>query len=536
MEDPYLDWLGIPKGKRPPTHYQLLGIAPVPEISVHHIEAAMERQLQRLQPYLSGVTPNKPRALEISKEIIKARDTLIDPFERQRYHETMAEKTPQANKHAKSLTMESLCAVIEDKQLIPWADLAQLKARWFVPTRQDPKNVESFCRWLVLNRQLSDFVARVLLKGNADHLLFKQYRIRDRLNDGPMAGSLLATDAQNQQVAIEVMAPEISADTAMLTSIYQVVKRVQKVRHPNVGKIVELGEANGLNYLVKEHYEGDTLDAILRKRGKLDCYSAAQIFSMAFAALNALHTAKVPGGDLKPDCLILTPAGNGRKGARTLKILHAGIRRRAFDNEALAVQPSEGIFENLEIQTSLTFSPPSGIEPEQDMFRLGSTFYHALTGQAPFPPEELPTPTRPAPPVRQLNPQVPEMLAELVEQTIDPSPLRRHKNAGHVAKTLRVFLTAEEELEAQPEQQVSIPPEQSEEEETYKLQGESVTRTPKANAGVGETESASPGAQASMWEQLRPRSRDLLFLLLGAAAFAIFLVFARQLTGMQIIK
>jgi hypothetical protein len=82
VPDKYLEWLGIPESFRPPTHYQLLGISPG-ELDTAAIASAAERQLDRLRPYESS--PEADECRRITQEIIKARNTLLDPVERQRY-------------------------------------------------------------------------------------------------------------------------------------------------------------------------------------------------------------------------------------------------------------------------------------------------------------------------------------------------------------------------------------------------------------------------------------------------------------------
>ena len=82
MSDLYFDWLGIPAQFRPPTHYQLLGIAPT-ELDRNTIAAAAERQLALIRIYELG--PTEGESKRIAAEIINARDTLLDPIAKQRY-------------------------------------------------------------------------------------------------------------------------------------------------------------------------------------------------------------------------------------------------------------------------------------------------------------------------------------------------------------------------------------------------------------------------------------------------------------------
>ena len=85
MVDPY-DWLGVPKGTRPPTHYQLLGLDPaVAEPAA--VRAATDRQLRSLMPHLTG--PDALAAEQVWTELEEARDTLLDPDRRAHYDATV---------------------------------------------------------------------------------------------------------------------------------------------------------------------------------------------------------------------------------------------------------------------------------------------------------------------------------------------------------------------------------------------------------------------------------------------------------------
>src|SRR5207247_10832844 len=124
-------------------------------------------------------------------------------------------------------------------------------------------------------------------------------------------------------------------DRSVRMDFQQAALKSMEVHHPNVGRIVDTGEAHGLHYLVKEHHEGLTLEDILHKRGKPPYLQATRLMALALAGLDALHAKGVPAGDLTADCLLLAPAGKGTQNQRTVKILHAGVKRRLFDETAI---------------------------------------------------------------------------------------------------------------------------------------------------------------------------------------------------------
>src|SRR6516162_8125500 len=202
-------------------------------------------------------------------------------------------------------SVEEICASIEKYQLMSSKDLATMRARWFRPDRKEVADPEAYRKWLVLNRYLTDFVAKVLSGRKADQLVLNQYRLIDQMISGPMAGAYIAIDPLDRRVAIEVLSASCAADKSVLTGFQAAAHKAMKIQHPNVGRIVDTGEAHGFYYLVKEYYEGQTLEDILERRSKLPYLQATRLMALALAGLDALHARGVPAGDLSADCILL---------------------------------------------------------------------------------------------------------------------------------------------------------------------------------------------------------------------------------------
>src|SRR5262249_41080140 len=88
-------------------------------------------------------------------------------------------------------SVEDICQLIEKYRLMSSKDYAAMRRRWFRPNRQEVADTERFCKWLVLNRYLTDFVSKVLLGRKSDQLVLNEYRLQDQLISGPMAGAYL---------------------------------------------------------------------------------------------------------------------------------------------------------------------------------------------------------------------------------------------------------------------------------------------------------------------------------------------------------
>ncbi len=449
-------------------------------------------------------------------------------------------------------TVEEICAAIERYQLMSSKDFTAMRARWFRPERKEAADPEALRRWLVANRYLTDFVAKVVSGRKSDQLVLNQYRLQDQLISGPMAGAYLAIDALDRPVAIEVLASKSAADPSVLAGFQQAAHKAMDVVHPNVGRIVDCGEAHGLHYLVKEHYEGQTLEDILERRKKLPYQQAARLMALALAGLEALHEKGVSAGDLTADCLLLAPAGKNAPSQRTVKILHAGVRRRLFDETAIgrSISIVQGIPDELELAQSCTFQLAEGgtADPAEDIFRLGCVFYRCVTGQAPYTQQQLPCPSNPAKPVAEVAPEVPEMLCQVIEQMIDPNPANRQKKAAHVAKSLRVFLAAEEQArEVKAEDNLVLPghraaaaeedePVETEvvEEDDHEDEAEApAPRRRPERQRVAEEEGAWAKVVA-LWQDVNPTIRDLVFAAGGALVMLALIFLVEFLSGLRL--
>ena len=363
-------------------------------------------------------------------------------------------------------SVEEICQSIQGYQLMSSKDYETMRKRWLRADRKEVADPEQFRKWLVLNRYLTDFVAKVLSGRKSDQLVLNQYRLQDQLISGPMAGAYLAIDPLERHVAIEVLSAKSVADKSVLMGFEEAAQKAMSVHHVNVGGTIDIGQAHGFHYLVKEYYDGQTLEDILERRRKLPYLQATRLMALALAGLEALHSQGVPAGDLTADCLLLARVNKDSPHQRTVKILHAGVKRRLFDETAIgrSISLVQGIPDELRLANSCTFqvSTDAKVDPAEDIFRLGCIFYRCVTGQAPYAERDLPHPSRPAKPVGQVSPEVPEMLQQIIEEMIDPAAAKRPKKAAHVAKSLRVFLAAEEHSqEAKAEEHIVAPTEEA---------------------------------------------------------------------------
>jgi serine/threonine protein kinase len=430
-------------------------------------------------------------------------------------------------------SVEDYLRLIGQYQLLSPADLASMKARWHRPGRTSA-DAAQFRKWLVLNHYLSDFALSVLDGEHPEFLVLNQYRLYDQCKTGPFAGSYLATDQKHQPVALQILAAAAVADGSARQEIIDTTRKLMALHHPNVARTLDIGQAHGLYFISGRYYEGKTLGELQMQRGKLPYLSAARLMTLALEGLAALHSQGLAGGDLSADCILLTPAGKRAPGEFTVKILNPGLKGRVFDSKALEQSdPHE-----LRLADSAMFPQVSigGPKPSEDLFRLGTVFYHTVSGREPFPPGHSAATGQAAPPISESLPDVPEGLAEIIEGMIAPDADARPRQAAHVAKALRVFLATEESARpAEVEHHIvrrarQEMVEEADDEESIEPEEERPRRRRRRSAARG----GFMERVGDLWDEYGPNDRDLIYFTLGPVAFALVIIVLNLFTGFSI--
>src|SRR5262249_51154533 len=243
------------------------------------------------------------------------------------------------------------------------------------------------------------------------------YRVTELLGQGGMGVVLKAFDPPLKRwVAIKVLSPGLAGDRVPRQRFAREAQAAAAVRHENVITIHAVSEANGLPFFVMEFVAGGSLQDYLDRRGPPDWRTATRLGVEIASGLAAAHGRGLIHRDIKPSNILLQADGEAG-GQGTVKISDFGLVR-VTDESRLT-------------QTGIVAGTPMYMAPEQalcepldaraDLFSLGSVLYALCTGQEPFPADSpvavLRLVCEAAPrPIRELNPDVPEWLAAVVER------------------------------------------------------------------------------------------------------------------------
>lgn len=210
------------------------------------------------------------------------------------------------------------------------------------------------------------------------------YRVLRRLGSGGMADVWLAEQRSlGRHVAVKTLKrdrPDTSRSAdggdASIARFEQEARAAAALVHGNIVQIHEIGCVDGVHFIAEEYVGGPTLKHWLETRGPLSAEQGVSLLSQVAAALEVAFQKGIVHRDIKPDNLLLTPAGE-------VKVADFGLARLAQDPAALQLTQ-----EGFTLGTPLYMSPEQvegrSVDCRSDLYSLGATAYHLLAGMPPF--------------------------------------------------------------------------------------------------------------------------------------------------------
>jgi len=201
-----------------------------------------------------------------------------------------------------------------------------------------------------------------------------KYRIIDKIGEGAMGTVFRAEDIKTgRMAALKILPCSMTVQPAAVHRFLQEASLVAKVRHPNVVQLYDFGQDGKVHYLSMEYVRGQSLDSIANK-GHLEPALAMEICREVLVGLEHLESQGIIHRDIKPHNIMLADDG-------AVKIADFGIARDVTADHRLT-REGTGL-------GSLIYSSPEQIAGKGDfrgdMYSLGATLFHLVTGEPPFP-------------------------------------------------------------------------------------------------------------------------------------------------------
>lgn len=261
------------------------------------------------------------------------------------------------------------------------------------------------------------------------------YRLLRRVGEGGMSTVYLSYDvAARRAVAVKLLADHLAGRPEFVSRFYREARLSQFLQHPNLVQGFAAGFDTGprIHYLVLEFIDGPSADAALGRVNRLAIGAGVRLGIDIARALGFLHARNLVHRDVKPDNILFHPDGSA-------KLADLGLAKRLNDDSGLtAVSQGVGTSYYMPYEQALNGSL---VDARSDVFALGATLYHLLTGQVPFPGathEEIIRGKEAGyfAPVRAANPDVPECVATILETALHRDPRSRFPAADELAAAL----------------------------------------------------------------------------------------------------
>lgn len=264
-------------------------------------------------------------------------------------------------------------------------------------------------------------------------LVAQRYLVESLIGSGGMANVYKAYDrVEARPVALKVLKEEHRDDMEFIRRFEREAKAVLSLNHENIVRSYDVGEDDGLSFIVLEYVEGSTLKDIIKTDGPLPAKVSVNIASQVLDALSAAHESGIIHRDVKPQNVIITPRGKA-------KLTDFGIARdtaattRTFAGSNVIgtvhyISPEQARGENVTAAT--------------DIYSCAIMLYEMLTGEVPFAGDNSVTIALKhlqediTPPI-EINPRVPRALSDVIVKAASKNPRMRYATARQMKADLQ---------------------------------------------------------------------------------------------------
>lgn len=261
-------------------------------------------------------------------------------------------------------------------------------------------------------------------------MIGERYEILEKIGTGGMSDVYKAIDHKlNRPVAIKVLKQEFSENANFVSKFRTEAQAAAGLTHPNIVNVYDVGDENGIYYIVMELVEGKTLKQYIELKRRLSAKEAITIATRICYGIEAAHNNNIIHRDIKPQNVIISMDG-------TVKVTDFGIAKAATSNTITS-----------NVMGSVHYTSPEQArggfsDSKSDIYSLGITLFEMVTGRVPFNgdttvaiaikqiQEEMPSP-------REFVPEIPISVEQIILKCTQKSPDRRYQNMGELIEDLR---------------------------------------------------------------------------------------------------
>ncbi len=267
-------------------------------------------------------------------------------------------------------------------------------------------------------------------------ILGERYELIEKIGSGGMAIVYKAKcHLLKRHVAVKILRPELVEDESFVARFKRESLAAASLSHPNIVNIYDVGEENGVYYIVMEYVNGKTLKEYIREKERLEWEEAVRIAAQICSALKHAHKNGIVHRDIKPQNILISEDG-------TVKVADFGIAR--------AVSSATVTIAGANVMGSVHyFSPEQArggyVDEKSDIYSLGIVLYEMVTGNVPFEGDTaisvaLKHIQERVKPPWELNPSIPKSLNDVIEKATEKDQAGRYQTAGEMLRDLQRVL------------------------------------------------------------------------------------------------
>src|SRR6201987_1099198 len=236
-------------------------------------------------------------------------------------------------------------------------------------------------------------------------------------------------------VTLKVISERYLGDESVRLHFLREARAAASVRHPNVASIFHLGRTGENYFYAMEFVEGETLENLIKRRGRLEVRLALEITSQVAAGLTAVHKQNLVHRDIKPSNIIVALEPGS---AVTAKIIDLGLAKGVSQPGSASEISTPGAFAGTPAFASPEQFAGLGADIRSDLYSLGVTLWAMLTGKVPFrgaPSEVMHRHQHARLPLEQLE-DVPQSVVVLLEVLLEKDPTQRFQSPAELLKAI----------------------------------------------------------------------------------------------------
>lgn len=271
-------------------------------------------------------------------------------------------------------------------------------------------------------------------------LVLGHFRVDEQVGAGGMGAVFRAKDLElSRDVALKVLNPVTAADPSLVARFRNEARACAQLNHDNIARVHFTGQQDGVHFIAYEFAAGQTIKQLIQRHGQLSSADVVNYAIQSTLALSHIDAAGVVHRDIKPANIILTDTGR-------IKVVDLGLARRESNDsvgDLTVAGTTLGTFDYIAPEQA---RDPRFADIRSDIYSLGCTVYHMLTGRPPYPEgtalqKLLDHQGKSPPDPRAVVSEIPVALSAIVQKMMHTDPDSRYQDPGQLLVDLTAVAT-----------------------------------------------------------------------------------------------